>query len=102
MAPFRFPTGSSETLARELGLRRSGRRYIGGCPVCGYTDSFVVCDGADHPLAARRTHMRFATLARIPTQSFPRFAAVVFGSMGPIPISRPRCSRRRAGCHTPA
>jgi len=41
---------SSETLARQLGLRRSGRRYIGACPACGYSNSFVVCDGADHPL----------------------------------------------------
>jgi putative DNA primase/helicase len=43
-------SASSEVLARQLGLRRSGRRYIGSCPACGYSDSFAVCDGADHPL----------------------------------------------------
>jgi phage/plasmid primase-like uncharacterized protein len=41
-------SASSETLARQLGLRRSGRRYIGNCPACGYSNSFAVCDGADH------------------------------------------------------
>jgi putative DNA primase/helicase len=43
-------SASSEVLARQLGLRRSGRRYIGACPACGYSNSFAVCDGADHPL----------------------------------------------------
>ena len=41
---------SSEALARQLGLRRSGRRYVGACPACGYSNSFVVRDGTDHPL----------------------------------------------------
>ena len=41
---------SSITLARQLGLRRSGKRYIGACPACAYKDAFIVCDGADHPL----------------------------------------------------
>src|SRR4051794_27616903 len=50
MALFRSPSTSSETIARRLGLRRSGKRYIGACPACGYLDSFAVCDGADHPL----------------------------------------------------
>ena len=43
-------SASSEVLALQLGLRRSGRRYVGACPACGYLNSFVVCDGADHPL----------------------------------------------------
>jgi hypothetical protein len=34
----------------RLGLRRSGKRYIGACPACGYANSFAVRDGADHPL----------------------------------------------------
>jgi hypothetical protein len=41
---------SSVTLARQLGLRRSGKRYIGACPACGYANSCAVRDGADHPL----------------------------------------------------
>jgi putative DNA primase/helicase len=41
---------SSVTLARQLGLRRSGTRFIGACPACGYSDSFAVCDGIDRPL----------------------------------------------------
>lgn len=43
-----FPT--TERLAAGLGLRRSGRRYVGSCPACGYSNSFVVCEGADQPL----------------------------------------------------
>jgi putative DNA primase/helicase len=43
-------SATSEALARQLGLRRSGRRYIGACPACGYSNSFVVCDGTDRPL----------------------------------------------------
>jgi putative DNA primase/helicase len=43
-------SASSEVLARRLGLRRSGKRYIGACPACGYSDSFTVCDGTDRPL----------------------------------------------------
>jgi putative DNA primase/helicase len=31
-------------------LRRSGRRFVGSCHACGYSNSFVVCDGADQPL----------------------------------------------------
>ncbi|MGM4892068.1 DUF7146 domain-containing protein [Tardiphaga sp. 839_C3_N1_4] len=50
MAPNPFSVASAETIARQLGLRRSGRRYVGTCPACGYSDSFVVCDGADQPL----------------------------------------------------
>lgn len=40
-------SASSKTLARQLGLRRSGQRYIGNCPACGYSNSFAVSDGAD-------------------------------------------------------
>jgi putative DNA primase/helicase len=43
-------SATSEALARQLGLRRSGQRYIGACPACKYSNSFVVCDGTDHPL----------------------------------------------------
>jgi putative DNA primase/helicase len=43
-------SASSEFLARRMGLRRSGKRYIGACPACGYSDSFAVCDGTDRPL----------------------------------------------------
>jgi hypothetical protein len=43
-------SASSEVLARRLGLRRSGKRYIGACPACGYSDSFTVCDGTNRPL----------------------------------------------------
>ena len=43
-------SASSEVLARRLGLRRSGKRYVGACPACGYSNSFVLFDGADHPL----------------------------------------------------
>jgi putative DNA primase/helicase len=43
-------SASSEVLARQLGLRRSGKRFIGACPACGYSDSFAVCDGTDRPL----------------------------------------------------
>jgi putative DNA primase/helicase len=43
-------SASSEVLAGRLGLRRSGKRYIGACPACGYSDSFTVCDGTDRPL----------------------------------------------------
>src|ERR1700737_386331 len=43
-------SATSKALALHLGLRRSGGRYIGACPACGYSNSFVVCDGADHPL----------------------------------------------------
>jgi putative DNA primase/helicase len=42
--------GSSERLASALGLRRRDRRYVGSCPACGYSNSFVVCDGADQTL----------------------------------------------------
>jgi hypothetical protein len=41
---------SSEFLARRMGLRRCGKRYIGSCPACGYSNSFAVCDGTDRPL----------------------------------------------------
>jgi putative DNA primase/helicase len=43
-------SATSEALAQRLGLRRSGRRYIGACPACGYSNSFVVRDGSDRPL----------------------------------------------------
>ena len=41
---------STERLAEGLGLHRSGQRYVGSCPACGYSNSFVVCVGADQPL----------------------------------------------------
>jgi putative DNA primase/helicase len=50
MSTQRTTSASSEDLARRLGLRRCGKRYIGACPACGYTDSFAVCDGTDRPL----------------------------------------------------
>jgi putative DNA primase/helicase len=50
MSTQRTTSASSEVLARRLGLRRSGKRYIGACPACGYSNSFAVRDGADHPL----------------------------------------------------
>ena len=43
-------SATSEALAQRLGLRRSGRRYVGACPACGYSNSFVVSDGGDRPL----------------------------------------------------
>jgi putative DNA primase/helicase len=50
MAPKLSAFGSTERLAQGLGLRRSGRRYVGSCPACGYSNSFVVYDGADQLL----------------------------------------------------
>lgn len=50
MAPQQSMSRGSETLARALGLRRSGNRYIGACPACGYSDSFYVRDGDRQPL----------------------------------------------------
>lgn len=50
MAPQQFISSQSETLARALGLRRSGNRYIGACPACSYKDAFQVCAGDQHPL----------------------------------------------------
>ena len=50
MAPQQFMSLHSESLARALGLRRSGNRYVGTCPACGYKDAFYVCDGDRQPL----------------------------------------------------
>jgi hypothetical protein len=33
---------SSEVLAQRLGLRRSGKRYVGACSACGYSNAFTV------------------------------------------------------------
>jgi hypothetical protein len=35
---------SAESIARVLGLRRSGRDYIGACPSCGYKSGFSVTE----------------------------------------------------------
>jgi putative DNA primase/helicase len=37
-------------LARALGLRRSGNRYIGVCPACSYKNAFYVSAGDRQPL----------------------------------------------------
>src|SRR6516165_3887937 len=50
MAPTQSISPGSETLARALGLRRSGNRYVGTCPTCSYKDAFYVCDGDRQPL----------------------------------------------------
>jgi hypothetical protein len=50
MAPQQSISLGTETLARALGLRRSGNRYVGSCPACGYKDAFYVCDGDRQPL----------------------------------------------------
>jgi putative DNA primase/helicase len=50
MAPQQSVPLESETLARALGLRRSGNRYIGTCPACSYKNAFYVRDGDRHPL----------------------------------------------------
>jgi hypothetical protein len=50
MAPQQFMSLHSESLARALGLRRSGNRYVGTCPACSYKDAFYVCDGDRQPL----------------------------------------------------
>jgi putative DNA primase/helicase len=43
-------SSESETLARALGLRWSGNRYIGSCPACDYKNAFFVRDGDRQPL----------------------------------------------------
>ncbi len=50
MAPRKILSPSSELLAQRLGLRRSGNRFVGACPACGYRDSLNVSDGSDRPL----------------------------------------------------
>jgi putative DNA primase/helicase len=50
MTPRQSISTSSQVLAQRLGLRRSGKRYIGACPACAYKDAFTVCEGSDHPL----------------------------------------------------
>jgi hypothetical protein len=37
-------------IARQLGLRRSGKRYIGACPACGYSNSLTVHEKNGRPL----------------------------------------------------
>jgi putative DNA primase/helicase len=36
--------GAAETIARALGLRRSGREFTGRCPSCGYASGFSVTE----------------------------------------------------------
>lgn len=50
MAQRQTTSNSAEALARRLGLRRSGNRYVGNCPACAYKNAFVICEGRDHPL----------------------------------------------------
>jgi hypothetical protein len=37
---------SPETIARALGLRRSGREFTGKCPSCGYASGFTITERA--------------------------------------------------------
>src|ERR1700738_4571583 len=41
---------STASMAEKLGLRRSGTRFVGACPSCGYANSFVLQDGDQQPL----------------------------------------------------
>jgi hypothetical protein len=41
---------SASIIADRLGLRKSGNRFVGACPSCGYPNSFVLQDGHDRPL----------------------------------------------------
>jgi hypothetical protein len=50
MAPRESISLPGETLARALGLRRSGKRYTGNCPACDYKNAFYVRDGDRQPL----------------------------------------------------
>jgi putative DNA primase/helicase len=50
MAPQESISSATEALARALGLRRSGNRYTGTCPACGYKNAFYVREGDSQPL----------------------------------------------------
>jgi putative DNA primase/helicase len=43
-------TKAARTIAEKLGLRKSGNRFVGVCPSCGYADALVVQDGHWQPL----------------------------------------------------
>jgi hypothetical protein len=41
---------TARELAAQLGLHRAGRQWRGACPICGYADAFVLCDGRNGPI----------------------------------------------------
>jgi hypothetical protein len=82
MAPRESISLPGEALARALGLRRSGNRYVGTCPACSYKDAFHVCDSDRRPLvfchACQDTDAVIATLQRrgLWQQSSPASASI--------------------------
>jgi putative DNA primase/helicase len=45
-----YDVETSAIIAQKLGLRQSGKRFVGVCPSCGYPDALVVQDGNWQPL----------------------------------------------------
>jgi putative DNA primase/helicase len=43
-------TRAARTIAEKLGLRKSGNRFVGVCPSCGYAEALVIQDGHSGPL----------------------------------------------------
>jgi hypothetical protein len=50
MPAFNSSTPTIRELADQFCLHRSGRRWRGACPACGYADAFVLADGRIGPI----------------------------------------------------